>query len=48
MEVRYNVTYTTKNNEIIDEKELKNIIAKKLLRVILTSEKTDDIALNNS
>lgn len=48
MEVRYNVTYTTKNNEIIDEKELKNIIAKKLLRVILTSENTDNIALNNS
>ena len=48
MEVRYNVKYTTKNNVIIDEKELKNIIAKKLLRVILNSENIENIATNNS
>lgn len=48
MNVRYNVTYTTKDNVIIEESELKNIIAKKLLRVILTIENNDDIVLNNS
>ncbi len=45
MEVRYNVIYEIKNNEILEEKELKDILAKKLLRVILTSE---NIASNNS
>ena len=48
MEVRYNVKCTKKNNVIIDEKELKNIIAKKLLRVILNSENIENIATNNS
>lgn len=45
MEVRYNVIYEIKNKEIFEEKELKDILAKKLLRVILTSE---NIASNNS
>ncbi|MBQ9024160.1 MAG: hypothetical protein IJ105_02945 [Bacilli bacterium] len=45
MEVRYNVIYEIKNKEILEEKELKDILAKKLLRVILTSE---NIASNNS
>lgn len=47
MEVNYNVIYVTKNNVIVEEKDLKNIIAKKLLRVILASEE-DNVALNNS
>ena len=45
MEVRYNVIYEIKNNEILEEQKLKDILAKKLLRVILTSE---NIASNNS
>lgn len=47
MEVNYNVIYITKDNVMIEEKDLKDIIAKKLLRVILTSEDTDGVALNN-
>lgn len=47
MEVNYNVIYVTKNNVIVEEKDLKDIIAKKLLRVILASEE-DNVALNNS
>ena len=47
MEVNYNVIYVNKNNVIIEEKDLEDIIAKKLLRVILASEE-DSVALNNS
>lgn len=45
MEVNYNVIHVIKNNEGIEENKLKDIIAKKLLRVILTE---NSIALNNS
>ena len=47
MEVNYNVIYVNKNDVIIEEKDLEDIIAKKLLRVILASEE-DNVALNNS
>ncbi len=46
MEVNYNVIYVTKD-DVIEENDLKDIIAKKLLRVILASEE-DSVALNNS
>ncbi len=47
MEVNYNVIYVTKDNKVIEETDLKDIIAKKLLRVILAEEE-DSVALNNS
>ena len=47
MEVNYNVIYVTKDNKVIEETDLKDIIAKKLLRVIL-AEEVDSVALNNS
>lgn len=47
MEVNYNVIYVTKEDKIIKEKDLKDIIAKKLLRVILAEEE-NSVALNNS
>lgn len=46
MEVNYNVIYVTKNDKKIEE-NLKDIIAKKLLRVILAEEEIS-VALNNS
>lgn len=48
MEVNYNVIYVTKEDKIIKEKDLKDIIAKKLLRVILAEEEENSVALNNS
>lgn len=47
MEVNYNVIYITKDNKEIEENKLKDIIAKKLLRVILVEEE-NSVALNNS
>ena len=47
MEVNYNVIYVTKDNKIIEETNLKDIIAKKLLRVILAEEE-DSVGLKNS
>ena len=47
MEVNYNVVYVIKNDQTIEENELKDIIAKKLLRVILAEEELS-VALNNS
>lgn len=47
MEVNYNVIYVTKDNKVIEETDLKDIIAKKLLRVILAEEE-ESVALNNS
>lgn len=47
MEVNYNVIFVNKNNVIVEEKDLEDIIARKLLRVILASER-DNVALNNS
>ena len=46
MEVNYNVVYVTKNDKNIEESILKDIIAKKLLRVILAEEEIS-VALNN-
>lgn len=46
-EVNYNVIYITKDNKEIEENKLKDIIAKKLLRVILVEEE-NSVALNNS
>ena len=48
MEVNYNVVFVNKNNVIIEEKQLEDIIAKKLLRVILANEEINSVALNNS
>lgn len=48
MEVNYNVVFVNKNNVIIEEKKLEDIIAKKLLRVILANENINSVALNNS
>lgn len=47
MEVSYNVINIIKDNKEIEENKLKDIIAKKLLRVILAEEETS-VALNNS
>ena len=47
MEVNYNVIYVTKNDKVIEENDLKDIIAKKLLRVILAEEE-NSVALYNS
>lgn len=46
MEVNYNVIFVNKNNVIVEEKDLEDIIARKLLRVILASEE-ENVALNN-
>ena len=46
MEVNYNVVFVNKNDLIIKKEELGDIIAKKLLRVILATEQ-DSVALNN-
>ncbi|MCI9279459.1 MAG: hypothetical protein HFJ02_01490 [Bacilli bacterium] len=48
MEVKYNVTYKTKDNVIITEEELENIITRKLLKVILNLENSNIQAVNNS
>ncbi len=47
MEVNYNVINIIKDNKEIEENKLKDIIAKKLLRVILAEEE-NSVALNNS
>ncbi len=47
MEVSYNVINIIKDNQEIEETKLKDIIAKKLLRVILAEEE-NSVALNNS
>ncbi len=47
MEVSYNVINIIKDNKEIEENKLKDIIAKKLLRVILAEEE-NSVALNNS
>lgn len=48
MEVKYNVTYKIKDNVIITEEELENIITRKLLKVILYLENSNIQAVNNS
>ncbi|MGM9879017.1 MAG: hypothetical protein ACI31R_03235 [Bacilli bacterium] len=47
MEVNYNVINIIKDNKEIEENKLKDIIAKKLLRVILAEEE-NSVVLNNS
>lgn len=48
MEVVYNVTYKVKDNLIRTDKEIEDIITKKLLKVILNLENNTSVALNNS
>ena len=48
MEVVYNVVYEIKGNLERTDKEMEDILTKKLLRVILNLENTNSIALNNS
>lgn len=48
MEVKYNVTYKTKDNIIVTDEELENIITRKLLKVILNLENSNIQAVNNS
>ena len=43
----YNVKYKFKNNESISEKELRDLLNKKLLNIILKLE-TENSRLNNS
>ena len=46
MGVNYNISHVIKNNKIINENDLKDIIAMKLLRVILAVE--NSVHINNS
>jgi len=48
MEVVYNVVYEIKDNLVKTDKEMEDILTKKLLRVILNLENTNSVALNNS
>ena len=48
MEVVYNVVYGIKDNLVKTDKEMEDILTKKLLRVILNLENTNGVALNNS
>lgn len=48
MEVVYNVVYEIKDNLVKTDKEIEDILTKKLLRVILNLENTNSVALNNS
>ena len=47
MEVVYNVVYEIKDNLERTDKEMEDILTKKLLRVILNLENTNSVALNN-
>ena len=47
VEVVYNVIYEIKDREI-DNRNIEEIITKKLLKVILNTENISGIALNNS
>ena len=46
MGVKYNVTFKIKDNAIITEEELENIITRKLLKVILNLENSNIQAVN--
>lgn len=48
MEVVYNVTYKIKDNIVLNDKEIEDIVTKKLLKVILNLENNNSIALNNT
>lgn len=45
--VVYNVVFSVKNNIEKTDKEIEDIVTKKLLRVILNLENTSSIALHN-
>ncbi len=47
MEVVYNVVFSVKNNVEKTDKEIEDILTKKLLRAILNLENANSIALNN-
>lgn len=47
MEVVYNVVFSVKNNIEKTDKEIEDILTKKLLRTILNLENINSIALNN-
>ncbi len=47
MEVVYNVKYKFKNNENISGEEIKHLINKKLLNIIIKLE-SQELGLNNS
>ncbi len=47
MEVVYNVVFSVKDNVEKNDKEIEDILTKKLLRVILNLENTNSVALNN-
>ena len=47
LEVVYNVIFIVKDEKKITDKEIEDILTKKLLRVILNLENTSGIALNN-
>lgn len=48
MEIVYNVTYKIKDNIVLNDKEIEDIVTKKLLKVILNLENNNSIALNNA
>ena len=48
LEVVYNVVFSVKNDVEKTDKEIEDILTKKLLRVILNLENANSIALNNS
>lgn len=48
MEVIYNVTYKIKDNIVLNDKEIEDIVTKKFLKVILNLENNNSITLNNA
>lgn len=48
MEVVYNVTYKIKDNIVLNDKEIEDIVTKKMLKLILNLENNNSIALNNT
>lgn len=47
MEVVYNVVFSVKKTSEKTDKEIEDILTKKLLRAILNLENTNSVALNN-
>ncbi len=47
MEVVYNVVFSVKKTSEKNDKEIEDILTKKLLRAILNLENTNSVALNN-
>ena len=48
MGVNYTITHTIKNGKNKTKEEITDIITKKLLKIILNTEKDSSVALNNS